>query len=82
MKPAASPNSRTSASSAAKVASAIRQTWKGCALVMGSMPITARIEFCHSAARHRKTMATDRQKAATRAFAMWRARSAGSGNSR
>ncbi len=75
-------NSRPSTSSTANVIRAIAQTLSGCAVSTGAIFITARIEFCQPAVRHRKTMTTSKQTAATSAFAIDLARAEGSGNSR
>ena len=53
-----------------KVAAAIAHTLNGCPLVTGSSPIRTRIEFCHSAARHRNTAAVAAQKKAMTRLAM------------
>src|SRR6516165_11625594 len=75
-------NSRANARSAKNVIKAIAQVLKGRAVSTGSIFMIARMEFCHSAARHRYIMTTRRQTTATNALAMDRIRDEGSGSSR
>ncbi|MNJ67544.1 hypothetical protein D3C77_637270 [compost metagenome] len=75
-------NSRPSASSTAKVSRAVALTLKGCALVTGSMSISARMVFCQWAARHRNSTSTARQATVIVALTMRAARPRGSGSSR
>ena len=81
MKREISVNSRASPKSITKVAAATAHTLNGCALVTGSSSISPRIEFCHSAVRHKNAAATTAQKMAMARLAMRRVRSSGVGSS-
>src|ERR1700761_4841764 len=75
-------NSLARARSTTKVINAVAQTLNGCAVSTGGIPMAARIEFCHCAARHSAVTATPSPAAATTAFAIDRSRAEGSGSSR
>lgn len=65
-----------------KVSSAIRPTFRGCAVSTGSSLMSCRIEFCHSEACQRKATATRMQVAAAMSLMARKMRPVGLGNSR